>query len=70
MVSVKWDLANNMLRHKHEIVAYDVNPEPGRKLADLGAVYVDTIEELVSNLKAPRIIWMMVPAGEIVDKVK
>ncbi|AVF26622.1 hypothetical protein ERICIV_02444 [Paenibacillus larvae subsp. larvae] len=51
MVSVKWDLANNMLRHKHEIVAYDVNPEPGRKLADLGAVSVDTIEELVSNLK-------------------
>jgi len=64
-----FNLANNMLRHKHEIVAYDVNPEPGRKLADLGAVSVDTIEKLVSNLKAPRIIWMMVPAGEIVDKV-
>lgn len=64
-----FNLANNMLRHKHEVVAYDVNPEPGQKLAALGAVSAATIEELVANLEAPRVVWMMVPAGEIVDKV-
>ncbi|PRX47725.1 6-phosphogluconate dehydrogenase [Prauserella shujinwangii] len=39
----------------HEVVGYDQNPE----VSDVGSV-----RELVSALAAPRMIWVMVPAGE------
>lgn len=64
-----FNLVDNMLRHGHEVVVYDVNAEPREKLADRGAAAAGTIAELVSNLESPRVVWMMVPAGEIVDGV-
>ncbi|GAV10636.1 decarboxylating 6-phosphogluconate dehydrogenase [Paenibacillus sp. chi10] len=64
-----FNLVDNILQHKHQVVAFDVNAEQRQKAADLGAIPTDTIEELVSKLDAPKIIWMMVPAGEIVDQV-
>ncbi|SFA81312.1 6-phosphogluconate dehydrogenase [Amycolatopsis marina] len=39
----------------HEVVGYDRNPE----VTDTGS-----LEELVSALDAPRIVWVMVPSGE------
>nr|WP_225445761.1 decarboxylating 6-phosphogluconate dehydrogenase [Paenibacillus arenosi] len=64
-----FNLVRNMMRYDHEAVVYDVNPEQREKLAAEGAVPAATIEELVHKLDAPRIVWMMVPAGEIVDSV-
>ncbi|WP_028596488.1 phosphogluconate dehydrogenase (NAD(+)-dependent, decarboxylating) [Paenibacillus assamensis] len=64
-----FNLVRNMMRYDHEAVVYDVNAEPREKLAAEGAVPAATIEELVHKLDAPRIVWMMVPAGEIVDSV-
>jgi 6-phosphogluconate dehydrogenase len=39
----------------HTVVGYDRNPD----LAD-----VHSLEELVGKLSAPRVVWVMVPAGE------
>ncbi|MEY7971810.1 phosphogluconate dehydrogenase (NAD(+)-dependent, decarboxylating) [Saccharomonospora xinjiangensis] len=39
----------------HEVVGYDRNPE----VSD-----VSSLEELVSKLATPRVVWVMVPAGE------
>ncbi|MFD2611138.1 phosphogluconate dehydrogenase (NAD(+)-dependent, decarboxylating) [Paenibacillus gansuensis] len=64
-----YNLVQNLLDHKHDVVVYDVNPEPGRKLAALGARPADTIEEVVAKLSSPRVLWIMVPAGKIVDSV-
>ncbi|MCY9517867.1 phosphogluconate dehydrogenase (NAD(+)-dependent, decarboxylating) [Paenibacillus apiarius] len=64
-----FNLVGNMLRHQHEVVVYDVNAEPRQQLAEQGAVPADSIAELVSNLQSPKVVWMMVPAGEIVDGV-
>lgn len=64
-----YNLVLNLLDHQHEVVAYDVNPEPSQKLAQEGAIPAASIGELVSELTPPRVVWMMVPAGEIVDHV-
>ncbi|MBG9792426.1 6-phosphogluconate dehydrogenase [Paenibacillus dendritiformis] len=64
-----FNLVSNMLRHGHQVAAYDVNPEPRHKAAELGAMAADSIEDLVSKLPSPKIVWMMVPAGGIVDNV-
>ncbi|CAM2774272.1 phosphogluconate dehydrogenase (NAD(+)-dependent, decarboxylating) [Saccharomonospora xinjiangensis] len=39
----------------HDVVGYDRNPE----VSD-----VSSLEELVSKLATPRVVWVMVPAGE------
>ncbi|NUP75531.1 MAG: decarboxylating 6-phosphogluconate dehydrogenase [Sinomonas sp.] len=43
-----------------EVTGYDRNPD----VAD-----VASIDELITALPAPRIVWVMVPAGEITDRV-
>ena len=39
----------------HEVVGYDRNPD---------VTDTTSLEDLVSKLDAPRIVWIMVPAGE------
>ncbi|WNQ11261.1 decarboxylating 6-phosphogluconate dehydrogenase [Paenibacillus aurantius] len=64
-----FNLVQNLLGHHHEVVVYDVNPEPVQALAGQGAVPSASLEELVSKLPAPRTVWVMVPAGKLVDSV-
>ncbi|MFC7678969.1 phosphogluconate dehydrogenase (NAD(+)-dependent, decarboxylating) [Paenibacillus sp. GCM10028914] len=64
-----YNLMQNLIRHDHQVVAYDVNAELVKQSAEQGAIGVTSLEEMVANLTAPRIVWMMVPAGQIVDSV-
>ncbi|GAA0136043.1 decarboxylating 6-phosphogluconate dehydrogenase [Paenibacillus sp. YSY-4.3] len=59
-----YNLVLNLLRHQHEVVAYDVNKQALGKATDSGAIPASTLEELVASLQTPRIIWVMVPAGD------
>ncbi|TCD54385.1 decarboxylating 6-phosphogluconate dehydrogenase [Alloscardovia theropitheci] len=43
----------------HEVVGFDVNPESERD--------VESMEQLVDKLETPRIVWVMVPAGNPTD---
>lgn len=52
---------------KHQVVAWNRSPEPRRKARRMGAITVKNVEELPAKLKNPRIIWLMVPAGKVVD---
>ncbi|REE68749.1 6-phosphogluconate dehydrogenase (decarboxylating) [Paenibacillus taihuensis] len=64
-----YNLVQNLLRNGHEVVVNDVNPEPGQQLAKVGAEFAASIEEVAAKLTTPRIVWLMVPAGNIVDQV-
>lgn len=57
-----------LLRGDHEVVAFDVDPGAVAKVAAEGAVASGSLEELVSKLQTPRIVWLMVPAGPITDQ--
>lgn len=63
-----FNMVQNLLEHNHEVVAYDISPELINKISHFGAKKTDSIENLVKNLHSPRVIWLMVPAGEPVDK--
>jgi 6-phosphogluconate dehydrogenase len=60
------NLVRRLLRDGHRAVAYDVNPDVVKTLADEGAEGASSLEEFVSKLEQPRNIWIMVPAA-IVD---
>ena len=50
------NMAERLRRGGHTVVGYDRSESSGR---DVG-----TLEELVGRLPAPRVVWVMVPAGE------
>lgn len=64
-----YPLALNLIAHQHDVVAYDLNPASREMAAQHGAKTVQQLEELVHQLEAPRIIWIMVPAGEALSSV-
>ena len=51
-------MAERLRRSGHELVGYDRNPEVSE---------VGSLKELVDSLEAPRIVWVMVPAGAPTD---
>ena len=59
------NMSVRLMRGGHDIVAYDVSPEAVRDIESEGATDVASLEELVSQLEAPRVVWVMVPAGDI-----
>ena len=62
------NLVQNLIHHQHQVVAYDLNTQLVDQVAQCGAEAAST-ELLVAKLDKPRIVWMMVPAGNIVDSV-
>lgn len=63
-----FNLALNIKDHGHDIVGYDLNEELLAKARTEGIKTVTTIESLVESLSAPRVIWLMIPAGDAVDR--
>ena len=57
------NIARRLMRGGHDVVAFDRDPGAVRQLAGEGASPAGSLEEAASLLKAPRIFWLMVPAG-------
>ncbi|WP_110930559.1 phosphogluconate dehydrogenase (NAD(+)-dependent, decarboxylating) [Paenibacillus bouchesdurhonensis] len=64
-----YNLVLNLLQRHHEVVAFDMNPRSVESIATEGAVPASSLEELVTGLDTPRIIWIMVPAGDALHSV-
>lgn len=58
----------NLLEKGVEVVAWNRSPEPRDEVKLAGAQTVENVEDVVSALEAPRIIWLMLPAGETTDE--
>lgn len=61
-------MAERLRRAGHKVVGFDFSPDAVKRLSDAGSVGVNSLEDLVKNLAAPRAIWIMVPAGDPVDE--
>ena len=51
----------------HEVVAFDPNPDAVNAAEGHGAIGASSLEELVSKLQPPRMVWLMVPSGKITE---
>ncbi|UYY59362.1 phosphogluconate dehydrogenase (NAD(+)-dependent, decarboxylating) [Sphingomonas sp. S2-65] len=58
------NIARRLMRGEHEIVAFDRNAEAVAALAGEGATAAASLEDVVAKLAAPRIFWVMLPAGD------
>ena len=48
---------------RHDVVAYDLSPDLIKQAESLGATGATSLDVLISKLKPPRAIWIMVPSG-------
>ena len=62
------NMVRRLQENGHRVVVHNRSREPIDELANEGAVPAYTLEELVEQLEAPRVVWMMVPAGQPVDE--
>ena len=63
-----FNMAERLRLAGHKVVGFDFNKEATAKLTEAGSLGVNSLEDLVKNLSAPRAIWIMVPSGDPVDE--
>ncbi len=63
------NMAERLLKGGHQIVGYARHKEAVKALEDKGGTGAGSVAELAGMLDAPRIVWIMVPAGGPVDSV-
>jgi 6-phosphogluconate dehydrogenase len=56
-------MSRRLLRAGHEVVGFDLNPEAVADLGKDGSIQAASVEEAVKQLDAPRVVWLMLPAG-------
>jgi 6-phosphogluconate dehydrogenase len=61
------NMVTRLARAGHTVVAYDRSPEAVTRAGAAGAEGAASLEALVSMLAAPKVIWLMVPAGDATE---
>ena len=61
------NMAQRLMRGGHKVVGYAPAEAARALLEKNGAQTAASLEQMVAKLKAPRAVWLMVPAGEITD---
>jgi 6-phosphogluconate dehydrogenase len=61
------NMAQRLLRGGHRVVGFDPAEAARELIEEKGAESAVSLEALVAKLKAPRVLWLMVPAGAITD---
>ncbi len=64
------NMVRRLLRAGHQCVVYDLHSEAVQALVKEGALGENSLEDFASRLKAPRTIWMMVPAAVVDSTLK
>ncbi|MCA9904170.1 MAG: decarboxylating 6-phosphogluconate dehydrogenase [Anaerolineae bacterium] len=62
------NMARRLLRGGHEVVAYNRSPGPVQELVAEGAIGATSPQDVVDKLRAPRVVWLMVPAGDVTEQ--
>jgi len=62
------NIALRLMKHGHECVAFDSNAKAVDTLAGQGAAKASGLADMVKQLPSPRIVWVMLPAGNITEE--
>lgn len=61
------NMTERLLKDNHDVVVYDLNSEAVKHAEQIGASGSVSLNEMVSKLDKPCVIWVMVPAGNPVQ---
>jgi len=57
------NMVTRLQQGKHRVVAYDRAADLIKQAESVGCVGAASLEDMMTRLKAPRIVWIMVPSG-------
>jgi 6-phosphogluconate dehydrogenase len=63
------NMAVRLIRNGHQVVGYARSERSRQEVATQGAEVATSLEELMKTLDPPRIVWVMVPAGDPTEQV-
>lgn len=63
-----FNLALNWQQNQYDVIAYDINPATLKSIQEKGTKTASSLKDLAENLESKRVIWLMIPAGELVDQ--
>src|SRR4051812_15134652 len=58
------NMATRLTRGGHEVVGFDHGVVTPEKATEMGASIAKDLGDLIAQLPAPRVVWVMVPAGK------
>ncbi|HQT90498.1 MAG TPA: decarboxylating 6-phosphogluconate dehydrogenase [Candidatus Kryptobacter bacterium] len=61
------NMAQRLLKGGHKVVGFDRDQQAVKGIIEEGNEGANSIDELISKLTAPKVVWIMVPAGKPVD---
>jgi 6-phosphogluconate dehydrogenase len=61
------NMVRRLLADGHEVVAWSRSAESVKEAVSGGAVGATTLEDVVARLSPPRVVWLMIPAGDPVE---
>ncbi|MBI5963592.1 MAG: decarboxylating 6-phosphogluconate dehydrogenase [Chloroflexi bacterium] len=61
------NMATRLVRGGHRVVGYARSKDTVQEATTLGVEGASSLEDAVSKLNAPRIVWVMVPSGQTTD---
>jgi len=62
------NMSRRLMQAGHEVVVTDLNADTVASMAEEGALSSEDINDLVKKLETPRVVWVMVPAGDPTEK--
>jgi 6-phosphogluconate dehydrogenase len=62
------NMAERLRLAGHKVIGFDFSADAVKKLSDAGSVGVTSLEEMCKAFTGRKAIWIMVPAGDPVDK--
>lgn len=61
------NMARRLMKSGHDLVIFNRTAEKMRSFVESGAVGTGDLRELVDKLEKPRVVWIMLPAGEVTE---
>jgi 6-phosphogluconate dehydrogenase len=61
------NMVRRLLQGGHEVVVFDRSPETLKEYAAIGASGAKDLADVCARLDTPRVVWVMVPAGNAVE---
>jgi 6-phosphogluconate dehydrogenase len=63
------NITRRLMQNGHRVVVYDHDAKAVATLSQAGATGATGLDKLVQELRAPRAVWVMLPAGKITEDV-
>ena len=63
------NISRRLVEKQWQVVGFNRSPEKTKQLENENIIGAYSLKELVEKLTRPRIVWLMLPAGEIIDEI-